>query len=415
MFKRIQGNARGCLIYEPMFILPYSMLSMYASVYMYQLGVNERQIGLIASVGLVLQIFTSFISGYLTDRMGRKRALLYYDLLGWSLAALIWAASQNFWYFLIAAVFNSFLRVPNTAWYCLLVEDTKPEDRSIVFRVLQLIGIIGGLFAPLGGLLVRHFTLVPAMRIMYVIFGISVTIMFIARNFSTHETEIGIRKRKESKNIKLRDNLQEYILAIKAILTNRLLLIVFGIYIFFNFQMTLQNTYLSIYLVEALKIDDALIGIFPAVSSIAMLGLMFLVIPRFKESKASRYIIWGFSLAIVSKGILVSVAPGQIAPVIISTMLAAAGSIIASPYLEALVANSIDDEQRAKMFSILQVLVLLVISPSGLIGGWAYTIDSRLPFILMMATLAASIILVLMFILRQAKSSQVQQPNQQHM
>jgi MFS transporter, DHA1 family, tetracycline resistance protein len=403
LFNRIQGNARGCLIYEPMFILPYSMLSMYASVYMFELGVNEKQIGLITSLGLLLQILTSFISGYLTDRMGRRRTLLYFDLIGWSLAALIWAVSQNFWYFLIAVVFNSFLRVPNTAWYCLLVEDTDPKDRSIVFRVLQLIGVIGGLFAPLGGFLVNHFTLIPAMRIMYVIFGISVTIMFFARNYSTHETEIGIRKRKESKNIKLKDNLKEYIDAVKSIFTNRLLLIVFGVYIFFNFQMTLQNTFLSIYLVKALNINDALIAIFPAVSSVAMLGLMFLVIPRFKENKANQYIVWGFSFAIVSKVILIVVAPGNITPVILSTVLAAAGSIIASPYLEAVVANSIDDEHRAKMFSILQVLVLLFISPSGLIGGWAYTIDPRLPFIFIIMSFAVSIALMILLMYQQAK------------
>lgn len=371
------------------------MLSTYASVYMLGLGVNEKQIGMITTIGLALQIATSFISGYLTDRMGRRRALLYYDLLSWSLAALIWAVSQNFWYLLIAAVLNSFLRVPNTAWYCLLVEDTAPKDRSIVFRVLQLIGVIGGLFAPLGGLLVHHFTLVPAMRIMYILFAISVTVMFIGRNFSTHETEIGIRKRKESKTLKLKNNVQEYMLAIKSILKSPMLLMIFIVYAFFNFQSTLQTTYLSIYLVKALNINDALIAVFPAVSSIAMLVLMFFVIPRFHENKANHYIIGGFALGILSNVILITSAPGSILLVILSTLVAAAGTTTASPYLEALVANTLDDEQRAKMFSILQVLVLLFVSPSGLIGGWTYSLDPRLPFILVIAAFTASIALMI--------------------
>ncbi|TVX97900.1 MFS transporter [Paenibacillus cremeus] len=381
-----------------MFILPYSMLTTYATVYMFQLGLSERQIGLITSVGLVLQIFTSFISGYLTDRMGRRRALLYYDLLSWSVPALIWALSQNFWYFLIAALCNSFLRVPTTAWYCLLVEDTDPNNRSIVFRILQFIGVIGGLFAPLGGLLVSHYTLVPAMRIMYAVFFVSLTVMFFARNFATHETEIGMRKRRESTAVNLKDTFQEYIDAIKTILTNRALLMVFGVYICFNFQITMQNTYLSLYLVEALRLNDALIAIFPALSSVAMLALMFFVIPRFQESKAYRYMIWGFLLAMTSKIILIIASPGQVTPVVFSTMLAAAGTIIANPYLEAAVANSIDDEQRAKIFSILQVLVLLCISPSGIVGGWTYTIDSRLPFILIILSFATSIALMLLLI-----------------
>lgn len=379
------------------------MLAMYVSVYMLELGVNTKEIGLITSIGLILQILTSFISGYLTDRMGRKRALLYYDLISWTLASLIWAISQNFWYFLFAAVCNSFQRVPTTAWYCLLIEDTDAKDRSIVFRVLQLIGVIGGLFAPLGGLLVHHFTLVPAMRIMYLIFGVSVTIMNYARNYATHETEIGLRKRKESQALKLKSNFKEYLHVMKTILGHPLLVIVFGIYMLFNFQMTLQNTYLSIYLVEALHIKAALIAIFPAVSSIAMLGLMFFVIPRFIETKANQYIIWGFALAIVSNVILIALAPGQITFVIISTMLSAAGSIIASPYLEAIVQNTIDDDQRAKMFSILQVLVLLFISPSGLIGGWTYAINPRLPFVLIILSFVIGIALMVGLMVKETR------------
>jgi hypothetical protein len=84
-------------------------------------------------------------------------------------------------------------------------------------------------------------------------------------------------------------------------------------------------------------------------------------------------------------------------------MLSAAGSIIASPYLEAIVQNTIDDDQRAKMFSILQVLVLLFISPSGLIGGWAYSINPKLPFILIILSFAIGIALMVGLMIKEAK------------
>jgi len=88
--------------------------------------------------------------------------------------------------------------------------------------------------------------------------------------------------------------------------------------------------------------------------------------------------------------------------------LSAAGSIIASPYLEAIVQNTIDDDQRAKMFSILQVLILLFISPSGLIGGWAYTINPRLPFILIILSFAAGIALIIALVHKEAKIQQAE-------
>lgn len=142
---RLKGNARGCLAFEPLFLIPYSMFSTYITIYMFQMGVSETAIGWITSIGLIVQVFSSFISGYLTDRMGRKAALLYFDILSWSVATLLWAMSQNVWFFVVAAIVNGFQRVPHTAFYCLLVEDTPQQERTYVFTILQFIGVVGGL------------------------------------------------------------------------------------------------------------------------------------------------------------------------------------------------------------------------------------------------------------------------------
>lgn len=405
MFSRIKGNAKACLIFEPMWVIPFSMFSTYASVYMLELGVKETQIGLITSIGLALQIFTSFISGHLTDSLGRRKALLIFDLLSWSVASLIWAISKNFWYFLIAAIVNSFQKVPNTAWYCLLVEDTDPKDRSAIFTVLQIISVIAGFFAPLGGLLVNRFTLIPAVRIMYLIAFASMTTMFFMRNKFTYETEISIKKRSENTRINFIESLKEYKEVTKEIFTNKALLILFSIYILNNFQMTMGRTYLSIYLVDALKLNKALISIFPAISSIAMLLLLFLVMPRFKEENSNRYMVVGFIASMLASLILVSTPPHNVVWVTISTIMTAIGSMLANPYLEATMANSIADDDRAKILAILTVLILVFVSPSGIVGGWTYTINPRIPFLLIALAFLMNISLTIAFI-REKKASQ---------
>lgn len=382
MFSRIKGNARACLIFEAMWVIPFNMFATYASIYMLSLGLKETEIGLLTSINLVLQIFTSFISGHLTDRLGRRKALLIFDLVSWSVATFIWAIAQNFWYFLIAVIVNSFQKIPNTAWYCLLVEDTEPENRSAIFTILQVISVISGFFAPLGGLLVSKLTLVPAVRLIYLIACISMTIMFFGRNAITYDTEISIRKRLESKGINFRESLNEYREVLGEIIKNRLLMLIVGVYILNNFQMAIRGTYLSIYLVNALGIKDSLIGLFPAFSSVAMLVVLLLVIPRFKEESSSRYMVIGFGISMLSNIMLVILPPKNIPGVIIVTMLSAVGSIIANPYLESTIANLISDENRAKTLAILTVLLLAFISPAGVIGGWTYSINPKIPFIL---------------------------------
>lgn len=382
MFSRIKGNARACLIFEAMWVVPFNMFTTYASVYMLSLGLKETQIGLLASINLALQIFTSFISGHLTDRLGRRMALLIFDIVSWSVATLIWAIAQNFWYFLAAVIVNSFQKIPNTAWYCLLVEDTEPENRSAIFTILQIISVISGFFAPLGGLLVSRLTLVPAVRLMYFIACISMTIMFFGRNAITYDTEISIKKKLESKGINFKESLKEYKEVLKEIINNKLLMIMVGVYILNNFQMAIRGTYLSIYLVNALGIKDSLIGLFPAFSSIAMLILLLLAIPRFKEEFSVNYMIIGFGISMSANIILILLPPKNILGVIIATMLSASGNIIANPYLESSVANLISDENRAKSLAILTVILLVFISPAGIIGGLTYSINPKIPFVL---------------------------------
>jgi MFS family permease len=386
-----------------MFVVPYNLFLTYASVYMVALGVSETEVGWITSFGLVLQIFASFFSGYLTDRLGRRWALLLFDLLSWTVATLIWAISQNIWFFIAAALFNSMQKIPNTAWYCLLVEDTQPKDRVIVFTALQFVAIAGGLLAPVGGLLVEHLTLVPAMRWMYGIAFVCMTSMFILRHFYTHDTEIGLRKRRESANLSIKDNLQTVKKVVMMVLTTRPLLILFGIYILYNFQMTMRNTFLSIFLVDGLAIKPGLIAIFPGISSVAMLVVLLAVNPRIRHEHQKPAMICGFALSAAANVMLAASPEQAVAWVVASSLLWAVGTALTGPYLEAAVANAIDDEERANVLAILTVLLMAFISPSGIIGGWSYAFSPRAPFVLITAAFIACLALTWLLV-RQRQS-----------
>ncbi len=396
-FPRLQGNSRGCLAFEPFFLIPYSMVMTYATLYMYELGVTETSIGWITTLSLIVQVISSFLSGYLTDRLGRKRAVLYFDILSWTLATIVWAVSQNVWFFLAAALLNGFQRVPSTAFYCLVVEDTRPADRTYVFTLLQIISVIGGLFAPLGGLLVYSYGLVEGTRIMYWIAAISMTFQFIGRHLTTRETEMGYRKMQETRDLGLGKSLLDYAGAIREITASRSLLLIFGVYVLFNFQTTLKTTYLSLYMADYLHIDSDLISFVPAVSSIVMLIVLWLLTPRIPEQAMYKSMMAGFGLSVISNVMLVVGPITNLVWVALSTVIAAVGMMISSPYLEAAVANAIDDNKRAKIFSMLSVLILLITSPAGIIGGWAYTFDPRIPIWLMVVAFVLAYVLTIRY------------------
>lgn len=394
MLGQIRGNARTCVFIEPLFVIPSSMYTTYASVYMLKLNVTDTELGLVTTLNLLLQIFSAFISGYLTDRMGRRKALWVFDVVSWSLGTLLWAISQNFWWFVLAAFLNSFQRIPSTAWYCLLVEDTEPDKRTIVFTGLQIVSVVGGLFAPIGGILVSHFSLVPATRIMYAFACISMSLMIYFRHLGLHETDIGLRKMKERNKAHFQEELVEYWTVLKQILKDRTLMLLFAVYVLWNVQTTIRTTFVSVYQVEYLHIPAALISLFPAISSIAMVALLFAAMPRFREEQAKGLMNVGFLCLIAANAVLVWTPKGNFTWVVVSTILAAIGTIIANPYVESVVANAIDDEHRATMLSVLNVLILAFTSPAGIIGGWTYSIDPRIPLWLVIAVFILCVALV---------------------
>ena len=126
---------------------------------MLALGLTDIQIGLLASIGLVFQVVTALLSGAITDKLGRKRATLIFDILSWSVPTFIWAIAQNFTYFLIAAIINSVWRVTMNSWSCLLVEDTEPDLLVDVYSWIYISGQVVAFFAPLAGLLINQYGL----------------------------------------------------------------------------------------------------------------------------------------------------------------------------------------------------------------------------------------------------------------
>ena len=82
--RELKGNPRISVWTEIMFGLPYNLFAPFASVYMLAFGVTDPQIGALASLGLVVQIFAALVSGAIVDKFGRRLTLFVSDLLCWS-------------------------------------------------------------------------------------------------------------------------------------------------------------------------------------------------------------------------------------------------------------------------------------------------------------------------------------------
>jgi MFS family permease len=379
--KNLRGNVRACVLTEPMWGIPFNLVMPYASVYMLALGLDDAQIGLIASLGLVIQVFFALISGAITDKYGRRLTTAISDVLSWGVPALIWAIAQDIRYFIVAAIFNALWRIPANAWTCLLVEDAEEDQLVHIWTWIYIAGLLSAFFAPLAGVLVNAIDLIPAVRIMYgFAFLLMTAKVWVLYRFS-RETNHGQVRMEETRDQPFRSLLGGYGQVFKKMLQTPRTLVVLGIMAVMNIYVLINNTFWSIIVTKRLGIPAEYIAIYPFARSMLLLVLYFVLVPRLNIRNFRNPMLAGYLGLIISHILLVTMPPGNYWLLLVSVLVEALSMAMYRPLHDSLVILSIDKIERARINAIMAVVVIALTSPFGWIAGQLSEINRVLPFI----------------------------------
>jgi MFS family permease len=389
LLLNLKGNVRGAVYTEALWGIPFNLYTPYVSVYMLALGMNDAQIGTIATVSAAFQVFWTVMAGAITDKLGRKRTTLIFDLISWSLPCVIWAVAQNFNYFLVAAFFNAVWRVTDCSWQCLLVEDTDPEILVDVWSWVNIAGRIAAFVAPLAGLLVGRFGLVPTMRGLYMLSFVMMTSKFLTMNALVTETGQGRIRLEETADVGLFKLVSGLGDVVKRAAQSRATIYIFVLMVIVNVVMTIQGAFWSVLASRELGVSDARLAIFPVVRSLTMLGFYFFGMPRIKRWMALTgndervVMIGGFVLFAISQVILALSPTGAAWALFLVTFLEGCSIPLVNTHLAKLTATTVDPQDRARIMSMLSMGVLIGVSPFGWLAGQLSLVNRRLPFVLM--------------------------------
>jgi len=354
----------------------------FATLYMYQLGVHDRQIGLIISVGMVFQVFASLIGGVAADKLGRKRTTLIFDIISWSIPCLIWAFSQNFWWFLAAHIINSMWQITNNSWNCLLVEDTDPKLLVHIYSWCTISGLISAFLAPIAGLMVARFGLVPTVRGLYLFSFLMMTGKFVVMNIFVKETAQGKIRMRETKNIPVWRMLSGYGgVLIKMLRTSHIRLILL-IMVMINITSMITGTFFSLYITQNLNIPETFLGYYPIVRAGVMLIFIFTVQHRVDALPFRIPMGAGLALYIISQCVLLLTPPSNYIFLMIVIFLEAFGFVLVMPRKDSLLVTYIDIQERARMLSLVYVVMIALTSPFGWLAGILSEYNRMLPFLL---------------------------------
>lgn len=374
------GNPRTLVLIEPLWGIPYNLITPFATLYMYTQGVTDVQIGLILSVTMVVQVFFSFFGGILADKLGRKFTTMMGDFFGWAMACLVWSVSHNFWLFLAAAVLNCFEQINQTAWYCLLIEDARPKDLVGLYTWVNIGGLVAIFFAPLSGLFVNSYSVVPVVRVLYFVFALTMVAKTIITFKFCHETKQGKIRMAETRNVSVFQMLGEYRHLIPGLLRNRGVLKAVAVSVILYIVNIVNTNFFSLYVTQRLGLSENLLAVFPILNAAVMLIFMVGIQHRISVAKF-RVPLWiGLALYGVAALLLIFTPANNVGFVFLYVFVSAVAAALVNPRKDALLQLNINPQERARLNALIMASTIALSSPFGYLAGWLSSVDRRLPF-----------------------------------
>lgn len=389
LFGDLPHNARGAILFEPLFAVFNGMIFYYTPLYMKGIGLSETEMGLINTLNLLMAFICHFFSSPVTNRLGRRKTTLIFDMISWSIPMLIWAMAQNFWFFLAGYLINAAVHIVSVSWYCLITEDTPKDKRSRVFGILYVINFAAGVFTPLTGILITRFGTIPTMRVLYFLGFMGMTTMFLLRNRLVTETRAGRELMLRHGSLSMFESLKGYVLILVQTCRNRRILPLGLIYLITAFIVPL-NFFQVIFLKEHMGFSEGTVSVIPGINALLSLLLYFAVVPKLNRYREESVLMTALGIYALGALAFVLVPEGIGFLSAIAVSIFTAGSFITGTYRDTVFMNRLGEHEKADVFSAVQTLSTLVCIPAGYIAGWLYSTASRLPFLVIALLLAAA-------------------------
>lgn len=367
-FKEFPRNTRITLLLEPYSSVLACILTFYAVLYMQALGVDARQIGLIATLAGVAGLLTQAVAAPVINRLGRRRALLLFSLLCWSIPLLLWTLASGFVMFLVAALFFSCARITSVAWYCVITEEVDEARKSKVFGLMFIIASVGGLGTAVAGPVLERFGLVPAMRFLYGFACISMTLMFVIRHVLLTETQSGRVVNSQHAGLTLIGSMRKHLEAARENLGNRDFLRLTLVFVLFNFSLGMAFVQV-LFLNNTLRLSVTQLSLLPPVTAAVGVVLYRLVVPRLQASNERS--VMTASLLAYAAGLvaLTLVPPGHLALALLAAGVIAAGAYLFQVAINAALNNRMGLLHKADAYSAVQLAVAVFTIPAGYLAG----------------------------------------------
>jgi MFS family permease len=343
-----------------------------------------------------------FPGGYLADRYGRKW-LISTLTFGVALSFIFHIVAPTWHWILIGALIGNLCLIYQPALMAMVADSTPPEKRGMAFSMVTLIANVATTPAPIvAGILVAVYTRAIGMRISYaivVLFYFSAAVLR-SRLKETIKTE---------EKIKPRDLISSYPQAIRESVAvwktvPRSMFFLLTANLIITFGLSLGQLFFAVYAVEGEKSVLNLTQIEWALIQTALFITMIIsAIPIGKAiDRINRKVPLLLAHMTFIPGVLFFVY-GNFGLLFIAMILIGITQLLFFASFSSLQADLVPREKRAKVIGFSQFLSYILMAFGMLAGGIFYSLNPQLPFLLMIALVIPSAIVIALRVHEPAK------------
>jgi FSR family fosmidomycin resistance protein-like MFS transporter len=180
-FLGLKGNALVMTYTETVGQGVLFLTSTFWSLYVLDLGASITFLGILAFIPGVVRILIQAPTGYISDRYGRKRLVVWGGLIA-SFAPFAYYLAPN-WLFLIPGVIlEAFTNAVLPARQAMFAVAVEPKKRATAFASFHtFLSIAAGVMPIVGGLLLERLGLAAGMKVAFLFTGVMMLVSSIGR------------------------------------------------------------------------------------------------------------------------------------------------------------------------------------------------------------------------------------------
>jgi MFS family permease len=367
---------------------------------MIAVGLVDAEIGFIATVYMLSQVIFAFLSGPITDKLGRRKTTAIFDFISWCIPCLIWMRAEHFWFFFVAALFNGAMKVPTNSWDCLMVEDAEKSQITQIYSLAVVCGQLSALFAPISAILVSRLTLVPAIRILYINAFVVMSAKLLILYCCSRETKTGLIRIRETKGKSIFSLVKGYGGVLQIMGKSQGTIFSLIITALVGAVGMVNITFWQVIVSKKLAVPDSLLPLFPMFRSIIALVFFFTIIPHLTKVTLRTPLVLGFASYMLGQTMLILAPTGRVVmyPLLCTSLIFDGfGAGILAMLAESLVALHVNAAERARVMAIQHMIIMFATAPFGWIGGILSGISRNLPFVLTIGLLFIGIVVTLIY------------------